>query len=250
MSARQRQKTTSPGKTHDEPPSRPVRRGRAQAVSAAEAAPNLERRQEILEIAAKLFAEYGYKATSIREIAERAGMMGGSLYYHIRSKEALFIEIHDRALDAAARRIRAAMAPHTAPWATLEAACTEMLEIQLNPESLTLPIMNNFRSVPEEVKAILIKKRDEFETIFRTIVDALPLPPGLDRQIYRILLLRLLNTADTWYHEGRLSPSEIAAQILTIFRHEASAARAKSEKKSGTKAAPKTPAPRKRRVAA
>ncbi|MBB2205274.1 TetR/AcrR family transcriptional regulator [Gluconacetobacter takamatsuzukensis] len=216
----------------------------------------MERRQEILEIAAKLFAEYGYKATSIREIAERAGMMGGSLYYHIRSKEALFIEIHDRALDAAARRVRTAMAPHTAPWARLEAACTEMLEIQLNPGSLTLPIMNNFRSVPEEVKTILVRKRDQFETIFRDIVDALPLPPGMDRQIYRILLLRLLNTADTWYHEGRMSRTEIAAQILTIFRHEGPAATGARGSKGRTKSTPKEkeekpPAPaRKRRVAA
>lgn len=230
----------------DDPPAPPARRGRAQATPRADAAPNPERRQEILEIAARLFAEYGYKATSIREIAERAGMMGGSLYYHIRSKEALFIEIHDRALDAAARRVRTAMAPHTAPWAVLEAACIEMLEIQLNPGSLTLPIMNNFRSVPEEVKEVLIKKRDQFETIFRDIIDALPLPPELDRQIYRILLLRLLNTADTWYHEGRLSRAEVAAQILSIFRHEGPPATGTA----GTRKKKAVPPPRKRRAAA
>ncbi|WP_310889070.1 TetR/AcrR family transcriptional regulator [Gluconacetobacter dulcium] len=246
-----RQKTTGSNRTHDDPPARPARRGRTQAPATADTVPNPERRQEILEIAAKLFAEYGYKATSIREIAERAGMMGGSLYYHIRSKEALFIEIHDRALDAAARRVRAAMASHTAPWARLEAACSEMLEIQLNAESLTLPIMNNFRSVPEEVKAALVKKRDEFETIFRDIVDALPLPPEMDRQIYRILLLRLLNTADTWYHEGRMSRAEIAMQILAIFRHDApTTQRTKGTTKSSTKAAPKETPARKRRAAA
>ncbi|MFS3136640.1 TetR/AcrR family transcriptional regulator [Gluconacetobacter sacchari] len=243
MNARQKHRPPGPDRTHADSPGRPVRRGRAHAPSAADTAPNPERRQEILEIAAKLFAEYGYKATSIREIAERAGMMGGSLYYHIRSKEALFIEIHDRALDAAARRVRAAMASHTAPWARLKAACTEMLEIQLNPESLTLPIMNNFRSVPEAVKAILVRKRDQFEALFRDIVDALPLPAGIDRQIYRILLLRLLNTADTWYHEGRMSRSEIATQILAIFRHETPPESADVPKK------PASPA-RRRRAAA
>ncbi|WP_233140542.1 TetR/AcrR family transcriptional regulator [Acetobacter sp. DsW_063] len=180
-----------------------------------------ERRQEILEVAAQLFAEHGYRSTSIRDIADRVGMLPGSLYYHIRSKEALFVEIHDKALDAAAIRVRNAIEPLADPWDRLLAACEEMVEIQLNPSSLTLPIMNIFRSVPPEVKVALLRKRDEFETIFRTIVEDLPLPAELDRSIYRILLLRLLNTADEWYHEGRLTRREIAGQIVAIFRHDA-----------------------------
>jgi hypothetical protein len=94
-----------------------------------------------------------------------------------------------------------------------------MLDIQLNPASLTLPIMNNLRSVPDEITDALVRKRDEFEMIFRRLVDALPLEDGIDRSIYRILLLRLLNTADGWYREGRLTRREIAGQIVRIFRH-------------------------------
>ena len=58
------------------------------------------RKREILEIAARLFARNGYKGTSIREIGEASGVLGGSLYHHIRSKDALFTELHDAALDA------------------------------------------------------------------------------------------------------------------------------------------------------
>jgi AcrR family transcriptional regulator len=146
-------------------------------------------------------------------------MLPGSLYYHIRSKEELFVDIHDRALNETAGRIEAAIAPFTDPWERLEAACAEMLDIQLNPASLTLPIMNNLRSVPDEITDALVRKRDEFEMIFRRLVDALPLEDGIDRSIYRILLLRLLNTADGWYREGRLTRREIAGQIVRIFRH-------------------------------
>ncbi|NHN88344.1 TetR/AcrR family transcriptional regulator [Acetobacter conturbans] len=178
-----------------------------------------DRRGEILEIAAQLFAERGYKGTSIRDIAERVGMLPGSLYYHISSKEALFVEIHDKAIDAAAQRVRKAMEPFSDPWKRLEAASNEMLDLQLNPDSLTLPIMNNLRAVPDEVRQALVRKRDEYEVIFRQIVDGLPLPVGMDRSIYRILLLKILNTADSWYRDGRLNRTEIAAQITAIFRH-------------------------------
>jgi AcrR family transcriptional regulator len=51
------------------------------------------RRAEILAIATKLFAEKGFQATSIREIANAAGILSGSLYYHFDTKEDMLHEI-------------------------------------------------------------------------------------------------------------------------------------------------------------
>ena len=147
-------------------------------------------------------------------------MLGGSLYHHIRSKDALFVELHNAALDAAEERIAAAVAREDDPWARLEAACVALLEIQLDPDSLTLPLMNDFREVPEEVRSQLIARRDAFEGVFRALVDALPLADGLDRSVYRTLLLSLLNGAGNWYRAGRMSPADIGRQIARIFRHD------------------------------
>lgn len=177
------------------------------------------RRREILEIAAQLFARKGYRGTSMREIGEQAGVLGGSLYHHIRSKDALFVELHNGALDAAQDRIAEAVGAQHDPWAKLEAACGAFLEIQLAPDSLTQPMMNDFREVPEVVREQLIARRDRFEKLFRDLVEGLPLPPGIDRSIYRNLLLSQLNSVSEWYRRGRLNSAEIAAQIVTIFRH-------------------------------
>jgi AcrR family transcriptional regulator len=146
--------------------------------------------------------------------------LGGSLYHHIKSKDALFVELHDAALDAASEFIAAAVAQASGPWERLEAACRALLEIQLDPDSLTLPLMNDFRSVPDDVRVQLIARRDTFEDQFRTLVDALPLPSEIDRSIYRNLLLSLLNGTGDWYRSGRLSPREVAQQIVRIFRHD------------------------------
>ncbi|MFY9351964.1 MAG: TetR/AcrR family transcriptional regulator [Sphingobium sp.] len=177
------------------------------------------RRREILEIAARLFARKGYRGTSMRDIGEQAGVLGGSLYHHIKSKDALFIELHNAALDAAEARIAAAIDAVADPWAKLEAACATLLDIQLAPDSLTTPMMNDFREVPEAVRAQLIARRDRFERMFRALVDLLPLPPQIDRSIYRNLLLAQLNSAADWYRPGRLTPAQIAAQIVLLFRH-------------------------------
>lgn len=179
-----------------------------------------ERRGQILKIAARLFAQKGYRGTSMRDIGNAAGVLGGSLYHHIRTKDELFVELHNSALDAAALHIKAAVAQQTDPWKQLEAACIALAEIQLAPDSLTLPMMNDFREVPGEVRKKLVARRDAFEDLFRTLVEALPLPAHMDRSIYRNLLLSQLNSTADWYGPGRLSPAEIGKQIAAVFRHQ------------------------------
>src|SRR6478736_5793767 len=44
-------------------------------------------RQRILDVASELFAEQGYDATSLREIADRMGFTKAALYYHFQSKD-------------------------------------------------------------------------------------------------------------------------------------------------------------------
>jgi AcrR family transcriptional regulator len=54
------------------------------------------RRDEILAAAAGLFADGGYRTTSMREVAAAAGILAGSLYHHFPSKEAIAIELVER----------------------------------------------------------------------------------------------------------------------------------------------------------
>jgi len=53
----------------------------------------LDRRGELLAIAAGLFAEKGFKNTTVRDIADAAGILSGSLYHHFDSKESMVDEI-------------------------------------------------------------------------------------------------------------------------------------------------------------
>jgi AcrR family transcriptional regulator len=58
-----------------------------------------ERREEILAIAAELFAARGFATTTVRDIADAAGILSGSLYHHFDSKESMVDEILRRFLD-------------------------------------------------------------------------------------------------------------------------------------------------------
>ncbi|TDD66170.1 TetR/AcrR family transcriptional regulator [Actinomadura rubrisoli] len=52
-----------------------------------------ERREHLVKLAAELFAEKGFQATTVRNIAEEAGILSGSLYHHFDSKESIVDEI-------------------------------------------------------------------------------------------------------------------------------------------------------------
>jgi AcrR family transcriptional regulator len=52
-----------------------------------------ERRADVMQTAAELFAQKGFRATTVREIADAAGILSGSLYHHFDSKESIGDEI-------------------------------------------------------------------------------------------------------------------------------------------------------------
>lgn len=200
----------------------PIDRQQRAARRLPEGSPG-DRYHDIIQAAAILFAERGYLATSMRDIAERVGLLGGSLYHHVRSKEELFVAVHDYALQHASEQIAAAIAGLDEPWARLEAACVRQLEIQLDPDVVAIPFLTDFRNVPPEILEKLIARRDVFENAYVELVDSLPLPAPIDRSLYRVLLLSLINSVSAWYRPGRMTPAEIGHQIVAIFRHETGA---------------------------
>ncbi|WP_272938788.1 TetR family transcriptional regulator KstR2 [Mycolicibacterium agri] len=59
----------------------------------------LTRREELLDLAATMFAERGLRATTVRDIADSAGILSGSLYHHFSSKEQMVDELLRGFLD-------------------------------------------------------------------------------------------------------------------------------------------------------
>ena len=51
------------------------------------------RRDDLIAIAAEVFAEQGFKATTVRQIGDAAGVLSGSLYHHFESKESILDEL-------------------------------------------------------------------------------------------------------------------------------------------------------------
>ncbi|AEV84468.1 Tetracycline repressor protein class H [Actinoplanes sp. SE50] len=76
-------------------------------------------RERIVEAGMLTFAEHGYAGLSMRQVAERLDVHAGSLYYHVRNKEALLVLLADRLASRAFEAGEKALAelPESAGWA-------------------------------------------------------------------------------------------------------------------------------------
>lgn len=90
-------------------------------------------REQIIDVATRLFAERGYEGTSIEAVLEGAGVSRGSLYHHFRGKDALF----DAAIEAVEHRIGAEVMTAAATGHNvlekLQAGCTAWVRLAGDP---------------------------------------------------------------------------------------------------------------------
>jgi AcrR family transcriptional regulator len=80
-----------------------------------------ERRAHLVVLAGELFAEKGFRATTVREIADAAGILSGSLYHHFDSKESIGDEILQGFLNDVLTDYREAIDTGDGPRDVLEA---------------------------------------------------------------------------------------------------------------------------------
>lgn len=183
-------------------------------------APRADNRvQELLDVAARLFAKRGYAATSMRDIALGVNMLSGSVYYHFASKEELLVAVYQAGVNQLEKAIHAALKKEVEPWTRLEAVCRAHLEVVLKDSDYAQVLV---RVVPDDIPAAadrLRTLRASYESMFRDAVADLPLPPGADRRALRLMLLGTLNWALFWFDpQGRDSPRVLARKFVGLLK--------------------------------
>jgi AcrR family transcriptional regulator len=176
------------------------------------------RRQRLLDAAARQFRERGYSAASMRDIAGNAGMLAGSAYYHFPSKEELLVAVHEEGIRRITGAVERALLGLTDPWARLEAAAAAHLEALLNGGDYAQVVIRDLPRDAEAVRPRLIGLRDAYEDIFRHLVADVPLPADVDRRLLRLMLLGALNWSPRWYRAGGVPPTRLAQDFIAMLR--------------------------------
>jgi AcrR family transcriptional regulator len=129
------------------------------------------RRGELLDIAANLFAERGLKATTVRDIADAAGILSGSLYHHFDSKESMVDEILRGFLDELFGDYAAILARGLAPRERFEAIVRTSFEALDRNHAAVAIYQNEARLLADQAAFGYIRERlAEFKTMWTDLL--------------------------------------------------------------------------------
>jgi len=92
--------------------------------------------ERMLSVATQLFSRKGYKAVSIREIAQRSGVTLSSLYHHFGDKRSLYVQAHLREFSKSSARLEAAIERGDTPAQRLLSFTTELCRVLSEPGPL------------------------------------------------------------------------------------------------------------------
>ena len=193
------------------------------AASTPEARPPGGRREELLAIAARLFAERGFKNTTVRDIADAAGILSGSLYHHFDSKESMVDELLDTFQTELWKKYDAIEASDRTPKAKLEAIVRASFEAIGEHRNEVAIFQNDALYLATfERFGYLIERNRKFRTLWTGLLEAGVATGELRADIDVALVYRFLRdtvwVAVRWYRPGgALTPADVADQYLAIL---------------------------------
>ena len=181
------------------------------------------RRDELLAIAATLFAERGFKNTTVRDIADAAGILSGSLYHHFDSKEAMVDELLDTFQTELWKEYDAIEASDMTPRAKLEAVVRASFDAIDHHHSEVAIFQNDALHLATFDRfSYLIERNRKFRALWTGLLEAGVASGELRADLDVALVYRFLRdtvwVAVRWYRPGgALTPADVAEQYLTIL---------------------------------
>jgi AcrR family transcriptional regulator len=195
-------------------------------------------KQALTEAALELFDEHGYRGTSIRKIAARAGCSAGGFYEHFRSKQAILREIIDATYAAASAEVEAAVAlAGDDPASRLEAAVWAQCDFQMRFQRACRVAHAELPNLESDDRERLLAKRVRLAQINYEIVSE-----GAASGVFDVTepeattrsLTTICGAIGSWYDPGgnqvprqiAQAHCELAARLAGVGVHAAPRARA------------------------
>jgi AcrR family transcriptional regulator len=193
------------------------------------------RREEILDAAARVFQEKGYEATSTRDIAEAVGLLKGSLYYYIDSKEDFLYEIIKENHDGALAALESVNSVEGDALVKLAALVDVHVDYFTRNFTRSAIFFKEFRSLSAERQREITAEGDAYLDVVRQLLRdgqrSGVVDPNVDVRTASIGIVGMLNSLVQWYradglHSPRKIAREFAGMVITGLASEKAAAQA------------------------
>lgn len=173
------------------------------------------RQQEILAAAAEVFVEKGYHGATVQEIADKVGLLKGSLYYHIQGKEQLLIKVILTAVKVLEEGLGGVVSEREMePGEKLrKAIISHMRAYETNFQEVTV-FLNEMPNLPSSVRKRVETAVKKYEAMWLSILEegisSGQFKKDIDLRIVLNAIFGMCNWTHKWFNKkGRLSPTEI-----------------------------------------
>ena len=182
-----------------------------------------QRRDEIVDIAARVFARRGYHATTIDDLSEATGLGRGGLYHYIGGKQQLLVRIHERFIEPLLRNARDIAAREEAPEVELRLLAEALAQDIADYRDQVTVFLHEWRFIEDAPEWKEVRRaRKEFEQIIASCIrrgtEAGTFRAGLDERTTMRGFLGMINYTYQWLNpRGRTSPVAVADSFVDIF---------------------------------
>jgi AcrR family transcriptional regulator len=203
---------------------RPVSRlpaGRTARRTGGERKPREERWAELIEVATEVFYEKGYEAASLQDIADRLGMLKGSLYYYIRSKEDLLFDVISAVHKDGLAVVRARSEVPGDALDRLESVIVGHVEHTCRNLVPTAVFLHELAALPAERRREVLGSEHAYQGVFRELVRlgqvAGLVRADLDPRLAALSILGATNWVYRWFRpDGAFTPEQIGAEMAEM----------------------------------
>ncbi|WP_414637678.1 TetR/AcrR family transcriptional regulator [Actinomycetospora sp.] len=166
-------------------------------------------------MAAEVFNERGYDATSMEDLSAAAGISKSSFYHHVSGKEALLRGALERAVDGLFGVLSESPAQRGSPLARLRYIVRRQVEV-LATELPFVTLLLRLRGNTETERWALERRRvfdQEITAIVREAMDTGEIDDGLEPARAARLLSGTVNSLIDWYRPDRVPLPELVADV-------------------------------------
>ena len=180
--------------------------GRAQRRGGGERKPREERWSELIEVATDVFYAKGYDAASLQDIADRLGMLKGSLYYYIQSKEDLLYDVIKAVHEEGLANIESLAAGEGDPLERLRGVIIGHIEHECRNLTKTAVFLHELQALSPERQAEIIGDEHAYRRVFVDLLEA-GQQAGLIRaevnpKLAALSILGSVNWVYRWFRTG------------------------------------------------
>lgn len=179
-----------------------------------------ERWDELQRAAARVFAKKGYKSTSLQELADEIGILKGSLYYYIDTKEDLLYEIVRGVLDGGMNNLQRIASEKGDAVTRLKKVVNAHVQYLIGNLAATTVFLHDIKHLSKARRDTLAV--DEYEIIIQRLIEEGQaegsVRTDIDAKMIEMAVLGVVNWTYRWYRADlHLSAERIGQQFAELI---------------------------------